>query len=242
MKNINFILTLAVCALLSPSCKFISAEGLAEECGSSSAEQITASDKYVTRSIEIGEFTRIAAVLPCDLTYSAGEPGLSVYTSDNVIDELTFDIDAAGTLAINVKDGCNIRKLKTLKIRLSSSALRGVKVQGASEFKIEDGLVTDSLGIDISGAAEIDIDGLKTDALNIDIKGAGDIDIERLVCGAAELAIKGAGDCTLSGKAESVHVDVKGAGDVDLSELECADVTTSIKGAGSVKRNKRLGF
>ncbi len=235
MKNIKIILALAACALLSPACKFISADSLAGT-SSDSGEKVTASGNLISKSLEIGEFTAIETKLPCDISYSAGEPALSVYTSDNIIDKLSFEVDADGTLAINVKDGYNIRNLKTLKIRLSSSALRRVKVQGASEFKVEDGLVTDSLGIDISGAAEIDMDGLRTDALSIDIKGAGDIDIERLVCGAAELDIKGAGDCTLSGKAESVDVGIKGAGDVDLSELECDNVTTNIKGAGSVER------
>ncbi len=237
MKNTKIILALAACALLSPACKFISADSLAGT-SSDSGEKVTASGNLISKSFEIVEFTAIETKLPCDISYSAGEPALSVYTSDNIIDKLSFAVDADGMLAINVKDGYNIKNLKTLKIRLSSSVLRRVKVQGASEFKVEDGLVTDSLGIDISGAAEIDMDGLRTDALSIEIKGAGDIDIERLVCGAAELDVKGAGDCTLSGEAGSVHVDIKGAGDVDLSELECADVTTSIKGAGSVKRNR----
>ncbi len=227
---------IAACALLSPSCKFISAEGLAEECSSAAGERVTASGNYITTSLDISEFTRIETKLPCDISYSVGEPGLSVHTSDNLIDKLSFDIDSGGTLFIDAKDGYTIRNLKKLKIRLSSSTLCGIRVKGASDIEIGGGLKTDSFGIRIDGSADVKIDGLETGALDIAIKGAGDIDIENLVCGVASLMIKGAGDCSLAGKARKTDVKIKGAGSVDLTELECEDVTSSIKGAGSVTR------
>ena len=236
MKNINTILALAACVLLSPACKFISAEGLTDECENASGEKVVASGNYITKSLEIGEFTAIETKLPCDISYSVGEPGLSVYTSDNIIDKLSFDIDAEGRLMIDACDGYSFRNLRTFKIRLSSATLKEVAVKGAADIEIERGLVSDSFSIRIDGSADIDIEGLKTDNLEASIKGAGDIDIENLVCGAASVSIKGSGDCTLSGKAERVVVDIKGVGDVDLSELQCDDVTSSIKGAGSVER------
>lgn len=235
MKNINIILALAACALLSPACKFISAEGLSDSYGKS-GEKVTASGNLVTKSFEISEFTAIETKLPCDISYSAGEPGLSVYTSDNIIDKISFDIDAEGTLVIDACDGYRFRNLKTLKIRLSSATLKEVAVKGAADIEIEGGLVSDSFSISIDGSADIDIASIKTDSLEAEINGAGDIDIENLVCGTASVSIKGSGDCTLSGKAERVDVEIKGAGDVDLSELQCYDVTSSIKGAGSVER------
>ncbi len=225
----------AAVVLLCPSCSFISVHGAAEG-GVTSTEKINASRDYVSKSFEIGEFTRIESTLPCDISYSIGGPGLRVYTSDNVIDKLSFDIDEYGTLQIKEKDGYDIRRLNKLKISLTSSTLKGIRIKGAGEVEIKGGLSTDTFAIRIDGSADIDIDSLKADVLEAVIKGAGDIDIDNLDCGTAALVIKGAGDCSLSGKADKVTVDIKGAGDVDLTELECSDITSSVKGAGSVKK------
>jgi len=236
MRKNSFVILLAACALLCPSCRFISADVLAEERRAGSGERVAASRNYVTKSLDISEFTRIETKLPCDLSYSVGEPGLSVHTSDNIIDKLSFELDSKGALIIDTKEGYNIRNLKKLEIRLSSSTLLGIWVKGASDIEIDGGLKTDSFGIRIDGSADIGIDGLETGTLVVAIKGAGDIDIDHLVCGSASLMIKGAGDCSLAGRAEKVEVEIVGAGSVDLSELECEDVTSSIRGAGSVMR------
>lgn len=233
MKNIYTLIAAVV--LLCPSCRFITIKDGFLSCAGD-VERITASGNYVTKSFETGDFSAVQAYACCDISFTQGETGVSVHTSDNIAEHLDISTDADGLLKIAPKDGYSFKNVKKLDIRLSSPTLNGLYIKGAADFKIEDGLVTDRLEVYVSGAGDISIDGLRAGDVRINISGAGDIDIDNLDCTSVSVEIKGAGDCELEGRADRADISIKGAGDVDISDLKAADVNTSVKGAGTVRR------
>ena len=96
--------------------------------------------------------------------------------------------------------------------------------------------VVDLNKISFSGAGKVDCEGLETDKLEFDISGAGDIDFN-LSADEIRITSSGAGDLTLSGKVESQDVDISGVGRYNAEELESKECEIEVAGAGSATVN-----
>lgn len=93
--------------------------------------------------------------------------------------------------------------------------------------------VVDVEDIDASGAIELKNKGTyKSDNLEIDISGAADIDlnleVENLV-----MDMSGASETTLTGAADNLEIEISGAGDLDAKKMKTKTTEIDISGAGS---------
>lgn len=93
--------------------------------------------------------------------------------------------------------------------------------------------VVDVEDIDVSGAIELKNKGTyKTETLEIDVSGAADInldvDVENLT-----MDMSGASETTLSGTANNFEIEISGAGELQAKKLKTRNTTIDISGAGS---------
>lgn len=87
-------------------------------------------------------------------------------------------------------------------------------------------------GLDISGAAKVEVGPLKTEQLTVRLGGAADIDIDSLEVGNLQVRLPGAGSIKVKGRAEQQEVRVSGAGSYSARKLECQNAIVKISGVG----------
>lgn len=196
---------------------------------------ITASDNIITQEFPVNGFKAISSHLAADVHYEQGEYSVTMTGPDNVLEhtEMTVKDEELSIKTVGVR----IRNPKDRKIviTISSPELNAVKINGAGDFEIENGLKTENLTVKINGAGDADIKGLVATTVSAIVNGAGDVDIEGLDCQDITVTVNGAGDVELKGKAKTASLSVNGAGDLDISGLECDNASTGINGAGKVK-------
>lgn len=241
MKKMTYFLAAAMLLLL-PSCRFVKVnkevlDNLDEQVDvfQGGSEKITASDNYITRKDTTGEFHAITCNLPAEVIYVPGNCGISIYGPDNVLEKISVK-NHNGTLEI--KSG--VQRLRNIKkgfiVTVSSPVLESVTLNGAVNFKANDGITAlDFEGV-VNGAGDFRVKGLHSDRASLTVNGAGDATLDDLDCESVKFSINGAGDCKLSGRAESASLSISGAGDIDATKLVCPDVTTSVRGLGSIKK------
>ncbi len=203
-----------------------------------SRTKIVASDNFITKDYPVDVFRSIRTDIPCDVTYTDGEPFLSISAPDNVLEYVSVE-DRNGELVLSLpKASLKFKKMKEIRVTVSSPMLSGLTINGAGDFDAPSGIVTDSFNAVVSGAADMDIEGLKCDGLaKIVVNGAGDIDLGKVECGSLKVEINGAGDCNVAGHAGDAVFTVNGAGDVDICNFSADNLQTRINGVGKVKRN-----
>lgn len=214
------------------------------------------SGDYITKNFPVGEFNVIESGICCDMTYTDGEPSLTVTCSDNVMKCVTAEVED-GVLKLAIK-GATFKRIQKFDVVVSAPRLNGLRISGAGDFEAPRGIVTDSFDAVISGAGDMEIDGLQCDgpvnifvsgagdvdlegvdceSLSVKISGAGDLDLERVDCKSLKVGISGAGDCSVDGHSEEAEFVVSGAGDVDIRGFSADNLTTSFNGVGKVHRN-----
>lgn len=203
-----------------------------------SRAKIVASDNYITKDYPVDLFSSIRTDIPCDVTYTDGQPFLSISAPDNVLEYVSVE-NRNGELVLSLpRASLKFKKMKGIRVTVSSPMLNGLTINGAGDFDAPSGIVTDSFNAVVSGAADMDIDGLKCDGIaRIVVNGAGDIDLEKVECGSLKVEISGAGDCTVEGHAGDADFTVNGAGDVDIHDFSADNLQTRINGVGNVRRN-----
>ncbi len=110
-----------------------------------------------------------------------------------------------------------------LKVYISVKELERLSVSGACDVFMEEGIKSDKLGINLSGASDL----------------KGKVDVKNLV-----VNLSGASDMDIIGKAETVDVDVSGASDFKSFELTTDICSAEASGASSVSItvNKELNI
>lgn len=93
-------------------------------------------------------------------------------------------------------------------------------------------VVKDLRGLDVSGAARVELEALQTNELEVRLGGAADIDIDELAVGELKVRLPGAGSINVSGKAASQDVHVSGAGSYSARNLACQSTVVKISGVG----------
>jgi len=105
--------------------------------------------------------------------------------------------------------------------------------RGFESQRIRYNLVIRNLkGLDVSGAARVEVDALHTDELAVRLGGAADIDIDDLDAGSLQVRLPGAGSINVDGKADNQEVRVSGAGSYSARKLECQSAVVKITGVG----------
>lgn len=103
------------------------------------SKHIKASGNYITRNIQVGNFSSIKVQGSEDVLYSQstdGKTSVKVYASDNIIDLLNIRVEDE-TLVIGYKKNVNIFGLGNndkVKVIVSNPTLNGLKIQGSGEY------------------------------------------------------------------------------------------------------------
>ncbi len=140
-----------------------------------------------------------------------------------------------GELKISLKDkpfrvNGNSPRLTAI---ITAPALKGVDVSGACVLEMPERVNLDcALDIEVSGAVDMKAANLEVQSLDLDVSGAAGINLDRLVARQdADIEVSGAGDVKGNIKARGIEVDLSGAGDVSLT-VDCDDLRCDVSGAG----------
>ena len=195
-------------------------------------ETIKESKNYVTKEINVEDFTRISL---------AGSPTVTYTQRDGK------------TLYIGFKKNLRV-SYKKLDIRVSSPRLNAVNIAGSGEVHIADGLQTDDLQLSLAGSGDLTGQGIRCNQLKTSVAGSGDLHLTDIRCvqttafvaGSGDLSLKGllcqsvgasvagSGDLVLNGTADQANYHVSGSGDLSASKLKAQQVEASVAGSGDI--------
>jgi len=105
-----------------------------------------------------------------------------------------------------------IGNASSLKLYITVVEVDDIDVSGAIELKNKGTYKAENLEIDVSGAADINLD----------------LDVENL-----EMDMSGASETTLSGKANNFEIEISGAGELEAKKMKTRNTTIDISGAGN---------
>ena len=175
----------------------------------------------------ISDFSELAAAGAYKITWSSGQPKLTISTDQNLLPLIktsvsgnTLRIDCEGTLAptkritINVSSASLSDVQLAGAIHLTASKLSGpdLKVESAGASSITaDGSVT-NLKANFAGASKLNAKSLQTQTATVSLVGASHADVN--VTETLKASIAGAGALTYSGDPKSVEKNISGAGSI----------------------------
>lgn len=217
-------------------------------------ETIKESKNYVTKEINVEDFTRISLAGSPTVTYTQqdGKPEVVVYTSDNIAEALDIHV-SENTLYIGFKKNLRV-SYKKLDIRVSSPRLNAVNIAGSGEVHIADGLQTDDLQLSLAGSGDLTGQGIRCNQLKTSVAGSGDLhltdircvqttafvagsgvlSLKGLLCQSVGASVAGSGDLVLNGTADQANYHVSGSGDLSASKLKAQQVEASVAGSGDI--------
>lgn len=241
MKQIVYIISALALSLSLNSCRFVKVSDSVSEWFDEEAfkeNTIEASKDYVTKTIEITDFSLLNIEFPVKVIYSTGPASCTISAPDNVVDHILF-VQDNDQLVIKIGRHANFRNIRDIEVQLSSEKLSWVTVTGAGAFESTAPIYAGkTFQMPLSGAAEAYIKGLVADKVDIDVSGAVELKIENLDCKDFDLDVSGAGDVEISGVAEKARADISGAGVLDLSGLRSDNLSWDVSGAGKVIKPK----
>lgn len=183
---------------------------------SSCDDVIIGSGRVVQEAREVGSFNAIDISGAFTVYLSQGdEESLVLETDDNLM-ELVDTYVRGGRLYIETR-GIGIRN-STMKAHITVKDLKEIEASGAVKIIGKTSLNFDRLDIDVSGAAEIEME---------------------LYGNRMDLEISGAGKSYLKGEVEKVRISLSGASKTDAEELYTRVMNVDISGAGSARVNVR---
>jgi hypothetical protein len=144
---------------------------------------------------------------------------VTVRTQENVLDYLDYKVEGT-TLVIETKDHRSVRAEK-YDLVIQAPALKRIEVNGAADFDIKSGLVSeDDLRIEVNGAGDLTFNDIRCKDLTVEVNGAADAELTRIEVGKLKVEVNGAGDAEVSGHAAEASFAVNGAGGIDARGLK----------------------
>ncbi len=147
---------------------------------------------------------------------------------DNIVPKVVMAVED-GTLEVSL-EAMMIRPSLPLKVEIWVPYLDALEISGAADVDIE-GLQGELFVLEVSGAAELRLSGA-VERFEVEVSGASEIEARGLEAKAVELDLSGAGSAEVFA-ADSLSVEVSGAGSVRYWG-EPGEVDKEISGAGSV--------
>lgn len=123
---------------------------------------------------------------------------------------------------------------ETFEARVVMPELEGIDVAGAAKLDLS-GFAGDGLTISSSGASEIDATRSRFDELMLTVSGAGDVDLREMPVVDARVVLSGAGDIKLNMNGGELSGTVSGAGKVRY-EGTVSRESIVVSGFSSVER------
>ena len=209
-------ISLLLAALILPACDWVGKHG---------------NGVITTESRSTADFSAVDASGAYKIAWSPGAPALSITADSNLLDHITTSV-ASGKLRIRTNE--RMRPTHGVKVVISSQALSGARLRGATDFKATK-LSGPNFFIESSGASDVILDGT-VDGLIARLRGAGDLNADSLQAKDVEISLMGAADAKVNAT-ESLSVSIKGAGDVRYGGNP-KTIKKSVAGAGSVRPKK----
>lgn len=153
---------------------------------------------------------KVGSAIRVVLTMSDKE-SLTFEAEADVLPKLTAEVED-GILCIGSKG--NTESKKPMIAYVSARSLKSIDVTGASEVELTNVLETEKLSLELSGAAELDLN-LKVKKLDAEVEGAADVEIK--------------------GSAGMLSLDLSGAAKFKSSDLSAGDVKIKASGAAHAK-------
>lgn len=210
------------------------------------------SGKITTVTREVSGFSRITLRYPAKVVIVQGEAeGVTLVGDDNLIPQLSAKVsDETLTIQTDERDWSKrVRPSRAVEITITVSSLKDVAFPTAGSVRIE-GLETESLSIDLSGAGDITLSDLNAQHLDVDLGGMGNISAsgtandvsvkingmgsfygDKLASREADVKINGAGNANVQVK-DRLSAHINGAGSIGY--YGTPQVSQDINGAGSV--------
>ncbi|MCK9996846.1 MAG: DUF2807 domain-containing protein [Candidatus Krumholzibacteria bacterium] len=193
-------------------------------------DNIEGSGDMETRELDLKDFDEIDVGGAFDLEITLGDEQKVIMTiDDNLWDNLEAEVHGS-TLEIGWDKSCQPDGDCTVVIVVRE--LKGMEIHGAADVEIE-GYHGDSFSFKVSGAAELEMDG-EVDKLDIHVSGAGDIDTRELIAKSVEISVSGAGDAKVYAS-ESFEGRVSGVGNIHYWG-DPEHQKTKVSGLGNIKR------
>ena len=217
MKN---ILYMAATVLLCTSCFHVNSnyKGSFKFGGK---DAIKGEGTVVTKSFDdLTGFDQIVVNGGSDAVFTQGETfNVTLRTQENVFDHLDYRVEGT-KLILETKNKVGIRA-EEFDLTIQAPMLKGITVNGASDFDIKGGMVSEEdFDIEINGAGDFDFDSVRCRDFSIRVNGAADMDLDNVDVQKLKVEINGAGDVVIGGKAVDASLAVNGAGGIDARELK----------------------
>lgn len=134
---------------------------------------------------------------------------------------------------VEIEADDNLLELIETKVKNSTLYISSEEPIGNAESLKIYITVVDVNDIDAAGAIELTNKGTyETERLEIDVSGAADINLD-LVVENLSMDMSGASETTLSGTANNFEIEISGAGELQAKKLKTRNSTIDISGAGS---------
>lgn len=161
--------------------------------------------------------------------WRAGAPSATVTTDENLIGLVELRV-TGDTLHVGTQR--SVRPTHSIKLALTSAALKGADLSGASQL-VAHQLTGPRFAFETAGAAKVTLDGT-VDELVVSMTGAGDLRADSLQTKSAELSLIGAGDARVA-VSDTLKVSIIGAGKVEYTGNP-PHIQRNITGAGTVRK------
>ncbi|MBL4594667.1 MAG: DUF2807 domain-containing protein [Flavobacteriales bacterium] len=171
---------------------------------------IDGNGEVIKEQREVSSFNKIDISGAYEVLINQGdEERLELEVDENLLEYIETEIKN-NTLYISSKQA--IGNATSLKLYITIVDVEDIDVSGAIKLRNKGTYKASSLEIDVSGAADIDLD----------------VDVENLT-----MDMSGASETTLSGTANNFEIEISGAGELQAKKLKTRNTTIDISGAGS---------
>ena len=136
---------------------------------------------------------------------------LSIQADDNLLPYLISDV-SGGELRISVKPGVSISPSQPVRFTIGVKDLQRVIVTGSGQASLT-GFSGQSLELEASGSAKLDLSSATIEKLQVEISGSG--------------------GALADGIAKELQLQISGAGKLDAGDLRCREAVVEISGAGN---------
>lgn len=170
--------------------------------------------------INIDDFEEVSLRIPAEVEWVDEDMASCVLQCSAANQKLIEIVMEGKTLVIKSKEknwnSWNLKGGDKIFIRITSSMLKKVKINGSGDFKMKSA----------NGSADFEYE----------INGSGDL-LARVIAENCKGTINGSGDVLIAGKAVSFQLEIHGSGDVKAQDLVCESVTVDIAGSGDAQVN-----
>jgi hypothetical protein len=237
MKKFAFILSMAVLAAASTSCK-----------------KIKGSNNITTEIRAVSTFTQLEVedAFEVDITYSPTEELVEVEAPDNLHEFIVTDV-VSGRLKVHFQHNKRIKTNHPVKIHITTADLNKFEISNASNVVLNNALNTYDFRLDMSGASnfegevnvsnvEIDMSGASNAKINgtatnafVELSGASTIRKYEFEIGTLDIQLSGASTAFLT-ILNSMSVELSGASTLNYKgDPVITQINTS--GASNINKN-----